>query len=167
MDKYIIERRDRVRPAWFKRYEEIGNISQVCREFGVSRKTFYKWWPHYAKEGLQGLKDRSRRPKGHPKTVPKEIAQLIIKLRHKTGYGPRRLGFYLKRDYGIKLSIYGIYRVLVRAGEIKPRKTRPRKKPVYYHLDYPGQRVQLDVKYMPKIRLNDRPELYRSINIAP
>jgi len=44
MNKYIIERRARVRQAWFKRYEGIGNISQVCREFAISRKTFYKWW---------------------------------------------------------------------------------------------------------------------------
>ena len=71
MDKYIIERRARVRLAWFKRYEERGNVSQVCREFGISRKTFYKWWPLYAKKGLSGLKEHSKRPKSHPKTVPK------------------------------------------------------------------------------------------------
>jgi len=79
MDKYIVERRARVRLAWFKKHEEIGNISQVCREFGISRNTFYKWWPHYAKEGLAGLKDRSKRPKSHAKTMPKEIEELILK----------------------------------------------------------------------------------------
>ena len=161
MDKYIIERRARMRLAWFKRLEQIGNVSQVCREFGISRKTFYKWWPRYAKEGLSGLKDRPKRPKGHPKTVPREIAQLIVKLRHKSHYGPRRLAFYLGRDHGIKLSVYGIYRVLVRAGEIKPRRRRPRKKPVYYQMNYPGQRVQVDSKYMPRMRLGDRPEPYQ------
>jgi len=81
--------------AWFKRYEEIGNITQVCREFGISHKTFYKWWPYYTKEGLPGLKDRSKHPKSYPKAVPKEIAQLIVKLRQKSHYGPRRLAFYL------------------------------------------------------------------------
>ena len=161
MDKYIIERRARARMAWFKRFEQIGNVSQVCRGFGVSRKTFYKWWPNYAKEGLAGLRDRSRRPRSHPKTVPKGIAELILKLRHRSRYGPSRLAFYLERDYGVKLSVYGIYRVLVRAGEVKPRKTRPRKKPLYYQMLYPGQRVQVDVKYMPKIRLGNRPETYQ------
>ncbi len=116
MDKYIIERRARVRLAWFKRYEEIRNISQACREFGISRKTFYKWWPHYAKQGFSGLKNHSKCPKSHPKMVPKEIAQLIVKLRQKSQYGPRRLAFYLERDYGVKLSVYSVYRVLVRAG---------------------------------------------------
>ena len=43
MDKYITERRARIRLAWFKRCEGIGNISQVCRESGIFRKTFYKW----------------------------------------------------------------------------------------------------------------------------
>jgi transposase InsO family protein len=161
VDKYIIERRARERLAWFKRYEEIGNISRVCAELGVSRKTFYKWYPCYAKEGLAGLKDRSKRPRSHPKTVPKEIQDLILRLRCKTSYGPYRLAFYLKRDYGISTSVYGICRVLVRAGEIKPRKTRPRKKPVYYQMNYPGQRVQVDVKYMPKMELKDRPEPYQ------
>ena len=44
---------------------------------------------------------------------------------------------------------------------VKPGKTRPRKKPVYYRMLYPGQMVQVDVKYMPEIRLKDRPEVYQ------
>ena len=67
-----VERRARARLAWFKRYEKIGNISQVCREFCLSRKTFYKWWPLYDKEELPGLKDRSKRPKSHPNSVLEE-----------------------------------------------------------------------------------------------
>jgi len=161
MDNYIIDRRAYMRLAWFLRYHQLSNVTQVCREFGISRKTFYKWWPLYAEEGLAGLRDHSKRPKSHPKTVPTDTAQLILKLRHKSRYGPRRLAFFLGRDYGITLSVYGVYRVLVRAGEIKPRKTRPKKKPVYYQLDYPGQRVQVDVKHMPKMRLKGQPEPYR------
>ena len=65
MDKYIIERRARIRLTWFQRFEQIGNISQVCREFAISRKTFYKWCPIYAREGLPGLRDRSKRPRSH------------------------------------------------------------------------------------------------------
>ena len=93
--------------------------------------------------------------------MPEEIAQLIIKLRHRSHYGPRRLAFYLERDYEVKLSVYGVYRVLVRAGEVKPRKQRSRKKPVYYQMNYPGQRMQVDVKYMPKLKLKGRPEPYQ------
>lgn len=57
MDKYIIERRARIRLAWFKRYEQTGKVSQVCSEFGISRKTFYKWWPHaMPKKACLGLR---------------------------------------------------------------------------------------------------------------
>ena len=49
--------------------------------------------------------------------------------------------------------------MLVRAGEVKPRKHRSHKKPLYYQMLYPGQRVQVDAKYMPKIRLSDRAEI--------
>lgn len=108
--------------AWFKRYEEIGNVTEVCREFGINRKSFYKWWPRYVKEGLSGLRDHSKRPKNRPKTVPKEIQEIVLKLRHESDCGLLRLSFHLEQNYGIKLSVYGICRVLVRAGEIKPRK---------------------------------------------
>ena len=74
MDKYIIERRAKTRLAWFKRCEEISNISQLCRESGISRKTFYKWWSLYAKERFIGFKEQPKRPKSHLKTVPEEIA---------------------------------------------------------------------------------------------
>ncbi len=96
-----------------------------------------------------------------PKLCLRKFGQLIVKLRQKSHYGPRRLAFYLKRDYGVKLSVYGVYRVLVRAGLAKPRKRRPGKKPVYYQMNYPGQRLQVDVKYMPKMSLGDRPEPYQ------
>ena len=78
-----------------------------------------------------------------------------------------RLAFYLERDYGVNLSVYGVYRVLVRAGLVKPRKHRPRKKPVYYQMLYPGQRVQVDAKYMPKIKLGGVLSPIRNINIPP
>ncbi len=54
--KYIIKRRARVRLVWPKMHEEIGNITQVCREWGISCKTFCKWWPLYAKKDSLGLR---------------------------------------------------------------------------------------------------------------
>jgi hypothetical protein len=42
--------------------EENRNMAALCREFGISRKTGYKWMERYEAEGLVGLKDLSRRP---------------------------------------------------------------------------------------------------------
>jgi len=41
-------------------------MTELCRIYGISRKTGYKWSIRYGEEGLDGLKDRSRRPKSCP-----------------------------------------------------------------------------------------------------
>ncbi len=48
----------------FRRARECQNVSQACREFGVSRKTYYKWWNRFlcADQNPQALRDRSRKP---------------------------------------------------------------------------------------------------------
>lgn len=51
--------------------------------------------------------------------------------------------------------------MLLRAGEINPRRRRPRKKPVYYSLSQPGERVQVDAKYLPKLKMRRFPEGYQ------
>ena len=42
--------------------EKDENLSQLCREYNISRKTAYKWISRYEREGLLGLAERSRRP---------------------------------------------------------------------------------------------------------
>ena len=46
------------------------SISETCRDFEVSRKTGYKWLERYQRDGVDGLKDRSRAPRTHPNAVP-------------------------------------------------------------------------------------------------
>jgi transposase len=43
-----------------------GNLSAVCRSFGLSRRTAYRWLARYHAEGLAGLQPRSHRPKRVP-----------------------------------------------------------------------------------------------------
>ena len=52
-------------------------ISQLCRRFGVSRKTGYKWLGRFAESGRAGLSDRSRRPHRSPEqtTVEQHLSQ--------------------------------------------------------------------------------------------
>lgn len=143
-----------------KMHEQGTPVAKVCGHYGISRKTFYKWYGRYQEAGsdFHALKDLSRRPHSHPRTVPKAVVERIVALRNKTRYGPRRLAYYLTQE-GISVSVYGVYRVLQRAGMVKKRRSRPRKKPQSYAMAVPGQRVQMDVQYLPKMALKDRPEL--------
>lgn len=152
---YVIKQR----LAWIKMYERGAPVTEVCQHYGISRKTFYKWLRRYEAGGrdFHVLKDRSRRPRSHPRAVPTATAERILSLRRRTRYGPRRLAYYLAQE-GLYLSVFGVYRVLQRAGLVKKRRSRPRKKPQSYAMAIPGQRVQVDVKYLPPLRLRGRPE---------
>ena len=64
-------------------------FAALCRRFGVSRKTGYKWLERYDDEGVEGLKDRSRAPLHHPQAMPDRIAEQCVAVRraHPT-WGP-------------------------------------------------------------------------------
>jgi transposase-like protein len=42
--------------------EVTGNVALTCRYYGISRQVFYKWRQRYDEHGLDGLRDRTRRP---------------------------------------------------------------------------------------------------------
>ena len=54
------------------------SMSDVCREFGISRKTGYKIFNRYKQEGLDALTDRSRRPVRYANQLPEPIVRLIV-----------------------------------------------------------------------------------------
>jgi transposase InsO family protein len=59
------------------------NVSALCERFGVSRKTGYKWIDRWKSDGLEGLKDKCRRPLVSPGRTGDDVEQIIIKLRTK------------------------------------------------------------------------------------
>lgn len=68
------------------------SVAALCRHFGISRKTGYKWLHRYQAEGIAGLAERSRVPHTHPQTISPAVADLLIATRvaHPT-WGPRKL----------------------------------------------------------------------------
>lgn len=74
-------------------------IAAVCRQFGVSRKTGYKWLQRYDQDGVAALADRSRAPLTHPHALTERIASRLIEVRraHPT-WGPLKVRAYLERQ---------------------------------------------------------------------
>lgn len=67
-------------------------MTELCRRFGVSRKTGYKRLERWEEEGLEGLKDRSRAPHRCPHAIAPEVARTIAEARRRhPSWGPRRL----------------------------------------------------------------------------
>lgn len=71
----------------------------ICRRFGVSRKTGYKWLERYEEGGAAALADRSRAPLTHPQALSERIAARCIEVRraHPT-WGPVKVQAYLERQ---------------------------------------------------------------------
>lgn len=113
------------------------SISEACRQFGISRKTGYKWLDRYETCGLIGLTDRSRRPRSGSLHVSGEVVLELINLRRsrKTRYrGPKKLrAALLRRGYRPEEipSLATIGRILRRTGESetkgrgRPRQSQP------------------------------------------
>ena len=79
--------------------EESGwTMSEVCRAFGISRKSGYKWLRRYRDAGLEGLRERPRTPLHHPNATAAEVVRELIRVRQQHRlWGPRKLIALLKR----------------------------------------------------------------------
>jgi transposase len=141
------------RLAILRHAEEItGNVALTCRYYGISRQVVYKWRRRYDQHGLDGLRDRSHRPRVCPNATRTEVVGKIIYLHQPDHFGPAKIAMYLKRYHDITISPSGVWRVLKRldlnrlpASQRYKRHDRRWKR---YEQPLPGHRVQLDVKFI-------------------
>jgi len=97
-------------------------VTEVARDWEVSRQTMHAWLARYEREGLEGMGDRSHRPSRCPHQMPALIEVRVLEMRrYKSFWGPRRLALELARK-GVTPtpSASAIYRCLLRAGLIQP-----------------------------------------------
>lgn len=110
------------------RHLEGEEMSHLCREFGVSRKTGYKIFERYQGFGTEALQDRSRRPFRASNKLPFQVEAAILKLkRDKPHWGARKLRELLRRKIGpdqIVPAVSTIHAVLDRNGLVQPMNPR-------------------------------------------
>lgn len=103
------------------------NVAALCREFGVSRKTGYKWLARFADAGVSGLEDMSRRPKESPLAVSGDVvAELVaVRVAHPT-WGAKKVLEVARRHIppDEMPSRSTVERVLKRAGLVQPGRKR-------------------------------------------
>lgn len=105
-------------------------MTEVCAEFGISRKTGYKILKRYEDEGIEALRDRSRAPRTRPNQTPAEVEAAILRVRkaHPT-WGSKKILAVLERewvpdDLPARSTVDAI---LKRAGVVSPRSRRRRR----------------------------------------
>ncbi|MDH6371438.1 transposase [Paenibacillus sp. PastF-3] len=151
------------------------NVSETCKEFGISRTIYYQWCKAYQEQGMDGLAEKERRPV-MPNKVDKRTERFILQYVAKFPEdGPKRI-FYELQDEGVNIGESGIYNVLRRnrlskriereayAKEIKAKKRdgaqaansrgcKEKPKPLDYKMKnpenaHPGYMCQQSISYM-------------------
>jgi transposase InsO family protein len=122
-----------------------GALCQLCREFGISRKTGYKWRKRYQQEGgLTALQERSRRPLHSPRRTQGSLEERILELRHPDGWGARKIAHLLWQE-GWKVSTATVHRVLLRHGQVHRTDQHPAA-PSRFERAQPNELFQVDFK---------------------
>ena len=99
-------------------------MAELCREFGISRKTGYKIFDRYQECGVQGLTDRSRRPYRYANQLPFQVENYILNVkREHPSWGARKIRERLIRRFsGIPIPAKStIHAVLDRHGLVERR----------------------------------------------
>lgn len=104
------------------------NFGELCRDYGISRKTGYKWRERFVSHGLEGLEELSRRPHSHAHELTEDIVCQMVRLKQAhPHWGPRKIReLYRRAHRGAEPpSESSFKRVLEKAGLTEPRKRRP------------------------------------------
>lgn len=121
--------------------QEGANVSELCRRFGISRKTGYKWL------GREGCEENSRRPKHSPGRTPEEVEAQVLAVRHEhPAWGGRKIAHLLDRDQGLRVAPSTVTSVLHRHGLIDSRSRAASKAWCRFEHAWPNALWQMDFK---------------------
>lgn len=117
-----------LRREFIRRLGENERLSDLCREYGISRKTGHKFKKRFERLGIEGLEDQSRAPKIIPHKTPAEVEAIVVAERkqHPT-WGGKKLKAVLEKRLGGRFPCgSSITEMLARNGLVQPRKRRAR-----------------------------------------
>ena len=131
------------------KYSQKYGVTKAAVKYKTNRQYIYRWLRRY--DGtIESLREKSRRPHHHPNQHTEQELKLIRDMRRRNPNAGLVVFWVKLRQRGYTRTVTGLYRVLRRNGEmaVKPRNPKYIPKP-YEQMSYPGERVQIDVKFVP------------------
>jgi len=131
------------------KYSKTHSITETAIRYKVSRKTVYKWLARY--DGtIDSLRDRSHKPHNSPNAHSESEKAMIKSALKRVGWRDLILAYQRIKSCGYARSYGSFKRIASKLRESKHKRVKQKKKPKpYTKADYPGQKVQVDVKYVP------------------
>lgn len=135
------------------KYAEKFGVSKAAVKYKTNRQYIYRWKQRYD-GSWDSLRDRSRRPLHHPNQhTPQEIS-LISHMRRRNPNAGLVIFWVKLMQRGYSRSISGLYRFLRKQKMMAVKPANPKYVPKpYEQMLFPGQRIQIDVKFVPSICL--------------
>ena len=109
-------------------------ITELCKNFEISRPTAYNLIDRFEKEGYEGLREQSRTPRKHPNATKEPIVKAILRLKAKHRlWGAKKIARLLFNYFPTDEipSVVTIHNILKKNGLVCPQKRMRRVKPVY------------------------------------
>ena len=131
-------------------YADKYGVTKAAIRYKTNRQYFYRWKKRY--DGtLASLVNKSHKPHHHPNQYTQEEIKLIMDMR-KRNMNAGLVMFWVKlRQRGYIRTVTGLYRFLRKQGQMAVKPPNPKYIPKPYEkMLYPGQRVQIDVKFVPE-----------------
>lgn len=125
--------------------KECNNFSSLCREFGITRRTGYKWKERY--QNGEALSDLSRKPTTIANKTPVDTEALIVSLRiENPGWGAKKLKEVLERQGHAIPSVKTVNNILHRYGCILPEESAKHKAYIRFEKEHCNEMWQTDFK---------------------
>lgn len=126
-------------------------VTEAAKRYKQHRKTIYRWREKYD-GSRKSLANRSRRPHSHPKQHTQEEIKMIKRYKAQNPDAGLVVLWIKLIKNGYTRQITSLYRVMQRLGIYKktPSKKKAYEPKPYQKMSHPGERVQIDVKYVPQ-----------------
>lgn len=122
-------------------------MRELCRRFGISPTTGYRWRARYEDEGARGLADRSRRPHRSPGMTREAVVGQVVQIREAhPAWGGRKIRAVLLRTGAAAPSASTITAILAREGLLDPAVSEHRTRPTRFEAPAPNALWQMDFK---------------------
>ena len=139
----------------FIKYAETYGVTKAAIKYKTNRQYIYRWKTRY-NGSIESLRDRSRRPHHHPNQHTPDEIKLISDMRRRNPHSGLVVFWVKLRQRGYSRSISGLYRFLRKHGIMAVKLPNPKYVPKpYQQMDDPGQRIQIDVKFVPSACLKN------------